>query len=93
MVAEGGVEVAFHGDFQEIVPDERLVSTEVYEGMPGDDGALTTTTFTEAGGRTTLAILMELPSREVRDMILETGMEVGMQEQMEILDELLASQS
>jgi hypothetical protein len=34
MVANGGFEVAFHGEYHQIVPDERLGSTEVYEGMP-----------------------------------------------------------
>src|SRR5918997_5142614 len=34
MVADGGFEVGFHGEFREIVPKERIVSTEVYEGMP-----------------------------------------------------------
>ena len=34
MVAEGGLEVGFHGEFREIVPNERIVSTEVFEGMP-----------------------------------------------------------
>src|ERR671916_2808367 len=58
MVTDGGVEVGFHGEYREIVPDERLVSTEVYEGMP-DAEALDTVTLTEADGRTTLTILVE----------------------------------
>ena len=49
MIASGGFEVAFHGDYQEIVPNERLVSTEVFEGMP-DAPAVDTTTFTEVDG-------------------------------------------
>ena len=86
-----GFEVAFHGEFREVIPEERLVSTEVYEGAsqpvegdtypPGEEeGALTTVTFEEAGGRTTLSMLVECPSKEVRDAIIESGMEVGMQE-------------
>ena len=39
MVADGGFEVGFHGEYREIVPNERLVSTEVYEGMPDARGA------------------------------------------------------
>src|SRR3979409_410741 len=35
MTAKGGFEVAFHGEYREIVPNERIVSTEVFEGMPG----------------------------------------------------------
>src|SRR5256886_11344792 len=45
MVANEGFEVAFHGEYREIVPNERIVSTEVYEAVP-DAEALDTTTFT-----------------------------------------------
>jgi uncharacterized protein YndB with AHSA1/START domain len=89
MIAGGGHEVGFHGEYREIVPDERIVWTEVYEGAPEGEPALVTATFTEDDGRTTLALLTEVESRAVRDMIVETGMEVGVQEQMEILDEIL----
>src|SRR3954468_23832879 len=37
MTAHGGHEVGFHGEYREIVPDERIVNTEVYEGIPGGD--------------------------------------------------------
>jgi uncharacterized protein YndB with AHSA1/START domain len=90
MLADGGFEVAFHGEYREIVPDERIVTTEVYEAMPGE-AALDTVTFSEAGGRTTLALLMELPSKEARDMVMQSGMETGMQEQMELLEQLAIS--
>ena len=90
MVAGGGHEVAFHGEYREIVPEERIVTTEVYEGMPEvGDPAVDTITFTEAGGRTTLELLMRVSSKEIRDMVLETGMEIGMQEQMDVLDQIL----
>src|SRR5919198_632831 len=58
MVANEGFEVAFHGEYREIVPNERIVSTEVYEGMP-DAYAVDTVTFAEADGRTTLTILVQ----------------------------------
>jgi uncharacterized protein YndB with AHSA1/START domain len=89
MIASGGHEVGFHGEYREIVPDERIVWTEVYEGAPGGEPALVTARFSEQGGRTTLSLLTEVESRAVRDMIVETGMEGGVQEQMEILDEIL----
>jgi len=85
MHAHSGHEVAFHGVYREIVADERLVYTEVYEGAP-DAEALVTVTFAEADGRTTLNILMELPSREVRDAILASGMETGAAEGLELLE-------
>ena len=90
MTATDGYEVAFHGEFREIVPDERIVSTEVYEGAP-DGQAVNLITFTEDGDHTTLAILMQLESREVRDAIIATGMETGMQEAMDLLEEIARS--
>ena len=92
MLAHGEFEVAFHGEYREIVPGERIVTTEVYEGAPpapeGED-VLNVITFTEVEGRTLVELLVQAPSKEVRDVIVNSGMEVGLQEQMEILDELL----
>ena len=88
MIAQGGFEVAFHGEYREIVPNERIVTTEVFESVPGD-GVIDVVTFHEAGGRTTLELLVQCGSREVRDMMLESGMETGMQEQMDRLEELV----
>ena len=96
MVADGGFEVAFHGEYREIVPDERIVTTEVFE-MPGADPLpaaqepLNIVTFTEADGRTTLKLLVQTTSRELRDAIIDSGMEAGMHEQMELLEELAIS--
>jgi uncharacterized protein YndB with AHSA1/START domain len=90
MTAHGGFEVAFHGEYREIVPDERIVSTEVYEGFP-DGEALNTITLTEADGRTTLAILVEHECREHRDAHIDSGMEGGMQEAMDALEQIAIS--
>jgi len=95
-VTDDGMEVAFHGEYREIVPNERLVSTEVYEGAwQGDDGpeqgTLNTATFAEEDGRTTLAILVEAPSREIRDAIIESGMEAGMQDALDLLEGVASS--
>jgi uncharacterized protein YndB with AHSA1/START domain len=90
MVAEGGFEVAFHGEYREIVPDERIVCTEVFEGMP-DAAALTTMTFTEVDGRTTLTMLVEHTSKEDRDGHINSGMEGGMQEAMDRLERVAIS--
>jgi uncharacterized protein YndB with AHSA1/START domain len=93
MVANGGFEVAFHGEYREIVPNQRIVNTQVYElpGAADAEGALNTVTFTEVDGRTTLTLLVQVPTRELRDEILSSGMEVGMQEQMELLEQLAIS--
>jgi uncharacterized protein YndB with AHSA1/START domain len=92
MVAENGMEVGFHGEYREIVPDERIVSTEVYEGLPAgvseEQGAtVNTTTFTEADGRTTLTILVQATSKVSRDAIIESGMEDGLQDALDLLEE------
>jgi uncharacterized protein YndB with AHSA1/START domain len=87
MVARGDFQVAFHGEYSEIVENERLVTTEVYEGAP-DSPALNIVTFEESGGRTTLTIVMRVESREVRDMIIESGMEGGLQEGMDLLEQV-----
>jgi uncharacterized protein YndB with AHSA1/START domain len=94
MVANGGFEVAFHGTYREIVPNERVVSTELFEGAPGateDDATVNTVTLTEVDGRTTLTTLVECPSREIRDAIIDSGMEGGMQEAFDRLEELARS--
>lgn len=90
MQASGGFEVAFHGEFREIVENERIVMTEVYEAEPGE-GSLDTITFVDLDGRTRLEMLMELPTQEARDMVLNSGMELGVREQMEILEQLAIS--
>ena len=90
MVAYGGFEVAFHGEYREIVPDERLVSTEVYEGMP-DGEALNTLTLTEADGRTTLTVLVQHSSKEHRDAHIDSGMEDGLQDALNLLEEVAVS--
>ena len=101
MVTEDGFEVAFHGEYREIVPNERLVNTEIYEvppeqaeiaaGLPDTDPPLITTTFQQVDGRTVVTLLTECHSRELRDVIIESGMEEGLQEQMDLLDELAVS--
>ena len=84
-----GFEVAFHGEFSEIVPNERIVTTEVYEGAPpGIADPVDVVTFGERDGRTTLSILMSVESRAVRDMIIDSGMEGGLQEGMDLLEQI-----
>lgn len=85
MVAHGGFEVAFHGDYREIVTNERLVSTDVYEAIP-DIEAIDALTLTEEDGRTTLTILVDHPTKESRDGHVNSGMEVGLQEGMDKLE-------
>jgi uncharacterized protein YndB with AHSA1/START domain len=90
VTTDGGFEVAFHGEYREIVPNERIVSTEVFEGMP-DAEALNTMTLTEADGRTTLMILVEHMSKEHRDAHIESGMEAGLQDALDLLEQVAIS--
>ncbi len=96
MVAEGGLEVGFHGEFREILPNERLVSTEVYEGLPEgvseEEGTtVNTATFTETDGRTTLTVLVQAENQVSRDAIIESGMEAGLQDALDLLEEVAVS--
>jgi uncharacterized protein YndB with AHSA1/START domain len=92
-VDDGGVEVGFHGEYREIVPNERIVSTEVYEGIPDAEAeaALNTLTLTEVDGRTTLEVLVEHRNKEGRDAHINSGMEGGMQEGMDLLEAVAIS--
>lgn len=93
MTTEGGEEVAFHGEFRDVVPDERVVTTEFYEGAPGAPPSVNTATFADADvdGRTIVTLLMQCESREQRDMIIATGMEDGLQDALDLLEEVAAS--
>jgi uncharacterized protein YndB with AHSA1/START domain len=98
MVADHGFEVGFHGEYREIVPNERIVSTEIFEGLPEgvseeDGGTVNTATFTENDGRTTLTILVQATNRVSRDAIIESGMEAGLQDAMDLLEEVAVSLS
>lgn len=90
MIAHGEFEVAFHGEYREIVPYERIVTTEVFEGMP-DAEAVDHVTFTEEDGRTTLTMLVQHSSKEDRDAHINSGMEGGMQESMDRLEQVAVS--
>jgi uncharacterized protein YndB with AHSA1/START domain len=90
MVADGDVEVAFHGEFLEIVPDERVVHTEVYEAMP-DGQAVETVEFSEVDGRTLVTMLVQLQKKEHRDAYIESGMEDGLQDALDMLEEVAIS--
>jgi uncharacterized protein YndB with AHSA1/START domain len=90
MTANEGFEVAFHGEYREISAPDRLVNTEIYEGAPEGVGVITTT-FTEDGGRTTMSQLCEYGDKAVRDAVIDSGMEGGMQESLDALEQVAAS--
>jgi uncharacterized protein YndB with AHSA1/START domain len=96
MVTPDGTEVAFHGEYLEIVPEERIVSTETYEGVPPEvpeEEATTvnTATFEEVDGRTAVRLLIQAPSKDVRDAIIASGMEDGLQDALDLLEQVARS--
>ena len=86
-----GQEIAsFYGSFHEVRPNERLVQTFTWEGMP-DGVSLDTMTFEDLGnGRTRVVGLSVVDSMEARNAMMASGMDVGVQEGYQKLDELLA---
>jgi uncharacterized protein YndB with AHSA1/START domain len=68
-------EVAFHGVYQEIAPPERLVHSEFLEPHP--DGLIVTITLDERDGKTYYQSRSLAVSKEQRDAVIASGMEVG----------------
>jgi uncharacterized protein YndB with AHSA1/START domain len=93
MTANEGFEVAFRGEYREITEPERLVNTEIFEGIPEPDQhpSLVTVSFAEKDGRTTLEMLCEYRDQNDRDLVLQSGMEDGMQESMDALEQVAIS--
>jgi uncharacterized protein YndB with AHSA1/START domain len=94
LVSNNGMEVAFNGEYREIAEGDRIVYTEIYEGAevpPGVEPTINIATFTEVDGGTRLELRTQCQNKEVRDMIVASGFESGMQEQMEIIEELARS--
>ena len=86
----GGRDVIFRGEYREVVAPDRLVNTEVYEGIPDPDehAGLVTVTLTEKDGRTIMEMLCEYRDRTDRDAVIESGMEGGMQTSMDALEKV-----
>jgi uncharacterized protein YndB with AHSA1/START domain len=87
----GGEEYRFHGCFHEVRPDEVIVQTFTFEGFP-DSVSLERLTLTDLGdGRTRLIATSLVDSFEGRDAFLASGMETGIREGYERLDDVLRS--
>jgi uncharacterized protein YndB with AHSA1/START domain len=85
-----GEQFAFHGSFHEVRPEELIVQTFTYEGMP-DSVALEKVVLEDLGdGRTRLVATSLGDSFEARDAMIAGGMEHGIVEGYERLDEVLA---
>ena len=84
--AGGSDTMAFYGKYLEVVPDERIVWTN----DEGEEGAITTVTFQDLGGRTLLNFHEVYPSKEALEEALQ-GSAAGLPEQLEQLGQLLSS--
>ena len=82
-------DVTFSGEFREIDPPNGYVFTESYEGFPGPP-AIVTMRFEEIDGRTRLTSTSEYETVEIRDIVMQSGMEHGVREMYTRLDALLA---
>ncbi len=86
-----GNDFGFSGEYREIVPPERLVSTENFEGIPPGHDYLVTVTLDEQDGKTTLRSHLQYKTPEDRDGHIQSGMEPGMRETYDRLAEHLAT--
>jgi uncharacterized protein YndB with AHSA1/START domain len=84
-----GVEMEMSGSVREVVPPERLVTTEKWG--PEWPETINSLVLTEEGGQTTVTLTLTYPSKEARDAALETGMKGGMEESFARFDKLLTS--
>ena len=80
-------EAEFYGEYRVIDPPQRIVFTEIYAPFP-DAGSEVTATLTEEQGKTRMSVSCIYPSREVRDRVLQTGMEKGAALSYDRLDEV-----
>jgi uncharacterized protein YndB with AHSA1/START domain len=88
VLAPDGNEYPMSGVYQEVVPPERLVYTECFNGDPGSE-AVVTLTLKERNGRTTLAVTSVYPTQQSREAILKLGVEHGTTEALDRLAEHL----
>jgi uncharacterized protein YndB with AHSA1/START domain len=82
-------EAAFHGEYQEIAPPSRVVFTEIFEEFP-DTVSVVTAELSEENGKTRLTATVRYPSKEVRDMVIATGMSGGAAISYDRLEDLVA---
>jgi uncharacterized protein YndB with AHSA1/START domain len=92
MRSSDGSETAFRGTYREIAAPERIVQTFEWEGMPGHV-SVESAVFEDLGDRTRLVVTTLFHTTEERDGMLGSGMEGGMNETYDRLDELLALRS
>jgi uncharacterized protein YndB with AHSA1/START domain len=83
-------EAAFHGEYREIQPPDRIVFTEIFEDFP-DAVSVVTSELTEEGGKTRMTVTVDYGTKQIRDMVKASGMERGAGISYDRLEDLLAS--
>ena len=86
-----GREMGMRGEYRELTPPHRSVHTESFDDYPGE--SIVTAVFVEQNGKTTLTATVNYGSKEVRDAVLQSGMEHGAAETYDRLAELLAAEA
>ena len=82
-------EAAFHGEYLEIAPPGRVVFTEIFEQFP-DTVSVVTAELSDENGKTRLTATVRYPSKEVRDMVIASGMSTGAGISYDRLEDLVA---
>ena len=92
MRKDTGVEMGMGGVYREIVRPDRIVAAESFDDPWYEGEAIATTTLVEHRGKTTLTTTVRYDSKEVRDAVLKTPMESGVESSYDRLAELLAAE-
>jgi uncharacterized protein YndB with AHSA1/START domain len=91
VLGRGAEVIGFSGVYREVTPHTRLAYTQLFEPMAAAGAVAVTVTFEEAAGRTRVSSHEVYPSAMAREAAISAGMEHGMRESMDQLDELVAS--
>ena len=86
-----GPPFAFSGTYSEVTPYSRLAYTHYFEPNKAAGGAEVTVTFEDRGGKTLLTSREVFPSQQIRQLVIDTGMEPGMREAMDQLDAMVSA--
>lgn len=89
-VTPDGREVSFSGEYLELDPPGRMVHTEKFDNMPESEPSTIVTTYTEEDGVTTLRAVCTYDSPETVQLVVESGMEGGLQSSYDAIDAVLA---
>ena len=84
-----GRDLGMRGVYRELAPPERSVHVESFDDFPGE--SIVTTVLLEQEGKTTFTVTVVYPSKEIRDAVIQSGMEHGAAESYDKLAEVLTA--